>query len=63
MSRIYYAIDLKGFHENQDGPITNTNIISINAKNLEDAKNHVKRHHGQAYSVLPKRYFDNKIIR
>jgi hypothetical protein len=63
-NKSFLAINLNDFHANQNGePKTNTEIQFLQAKDIESARELIKRLYPQtAWVVIPKQYFDNNIV-
>lgn len=62
-NKVYLAINLKDFHQNQEGASTTTQIIFIESNSLENAKRYILENAGHGWSVFPKSYLDKNIIR
>lgn len=59
----FLCVNLKDFHENQNGAETTTQIRFINSKNQEQAEKDISHMHPEtAWFVLPKKYCGNKIV-
>lgn len=64
-NKIYLAINLNDFHDNQNETKgeTFTKIIFIHAESIEKAKEYLNnRNTGKAWSVVSKDYFDKNIV-
>lgn len=62
--KTFFAINLNDFHANQNGkPETNTRIVFIGAKSIEDARKHINDREPEcAWFVIPKSYCDRNIV-
>lgn len=63
-NKSFIAINMNDFHANQNGNAeTNTQMLFISAKNINDAIAYCKEfHRGVAWSVIPKAQIDKTIV-